>query len=153
MAASGVVVDVEGRSYGYSWWLDWGSERKAYGATWVEGLLSLLEKAGRWKKELKLEKAGQRSTVKLAGRGDHFRFSSVFIYKNNQTKILKKTKTKPNQIPTDRFRFGFLCQKLKKPILFFNIQKPQNQTHLHHQQPPRQCWIHTSLFSSKWPST
>jgi len=134
MAAFGVIVDLEGRSYDYCWWLDWGSEREAYGAAWVEGLLSLLEKASRWKKELKLEKAGQRSTMKLAGRGDHFRFSSVFTYKNNQTEILKEKKPKPNRIgfqPTPR----------------------QNQTHLHHQQPPRQCWIHTSLFSSKWPST
>jgi hypothetical protein len=103
-------------------------------------LLSLLEKASRWKKELKLEKAGQRSTMKLAGKGDHFRFSSVFTYKNNQTEILKEKKPKPNRIGFQPTGFGSVFYvKNRKNIFFFNIQKPQNQTHLHHQQPPRQC--------------
>jgi hypothetical protein len=63
-------------------------------------------------------------------------FGSVWFLSIKTTKLnffKKKTKTKPNLVPTDRFRFGFLCQKPKKPILFFNIQKPKNQTHLHHQ--------------------
>jgi hypothetical protein len=43
-------------------------------------------------------------------RGDYFRFSSVFIKKNNQTEFFfLKKKPKPGQ--TDRFWFGFLGQK------------------------------------------
>lgn len=54
-------------------------------------------------------------TRKIAWTRDgHFRFGSVFIYKNNQTEILKKNKKKPKPIPTDRFRFGSFCQKPEK---------------------------------------
>jgi len=47
-------------------------------------------------------------------RGDHFRFSSVFIKKSNQTKNFffekkNETESKPGQ--TDRFRFGFFRAK------------------------------------------
>jgi hypothetical protein len=42
-------------------------------------------------------------------RSDHFRFGLVFIKK--KTKILKKAKTEPKSVQTDRFRFGFLGQK------------------------------------------
>jgi len=40
-------------------------------------------------------------------KGDHFRFGSVFIKKNNQTKIFFeiKTKTEPKPGQTDRFLF------------------------------------------------
>ena len=49
-------------------------------------------------------------------RSDHFRFSSIFIKKDNQTEIFflkKKTETEPKPGQTDRFRFGsvFLGQK------------------------------------------
>jgi len=58
-------------------------------------------------------------------RGDHFRFGSVFIKKNNQTKIflIKKTETEPKPGQTDRFRFGFLVQKPVQTGLawFFSI--------------------------------
>jgi hypothetical protein len=36
--------------------------------------------------------------------GDHFRFGSVFIKKNNQTEIIFLKK--PKLVQTDRFRFG-----------------------------------------------
>ena len=43
-------------------------------------------------------------------RGDYFRFSSVFIKKNNQTEFFfLKKKPKPGQ--TDRFWFGFFRAK------------------------------------------
>lgn len=47
-------------------------------------------------------------------RGDHFRFSSVFIYKNNQTEILKKNRNRPVSV-----RFGsvqFFMEKTKTKI-------------------------------------
>ena len=43
------------------------------------------------------------------GRGDHFRFGSVFIKKNNLAEFFffeKKTETEPKPGQTDRFRFG-----------------------------------------------
>jgi hypothetical protein len=47
--------------------------------------------------------------------GDYFRFSSVFIKKNNQIEFFFKKKPKPGQ--TYRFRFGFLGQKLVQTSL------------------------------------
>lgn len=49
-------------------------------------------------------------------RGGHFQFGSVFIYKNNQTEILKKNKKK-TETDSNRpvlVRFGFFCQKPEK---------------------------------------
>jgi hypothetical protein len=88
-------------------------------------LLSLLEKASRWKKELKLEKAGQRSMMKLAGKGDHFRFSSVFTYKNNQTEILKEKKPKPNRIGFQPTGFGSVFYVKNQKNIFFLTSKSQ----------------------------
>ena len=49
--------------------------------------------------------------------GDHFRFGSAFIKKNNQTEYFffekKETELKPGQ--TDRFRFGSVFLG-KKPV-------------------------------------
>jgi hypothetical protein len=53
----------------------------------------------------------------VVGRGDHFRFGSVFIKKNNQTEIFflkKKPNPNRNRVKPTSFgsvRFGFLEQK------------------------------------------
>jgi hypothetical protein len=49
--------------------------------------------------------------MSLYARGDHFRFGSVFIKKNNQTEIFFFEKKKPKPGQTDRFRFGFFRAK------------------------------------------
>jgi hypothetical protein len=49
--------------------------------------------------------------MSLYARGDHFRFGSVFIKKNNQTEICFFEKKKPKPGQTDRFRFGFFRAK------------------------------------------
>jgi len=52
--------------------------------------------------------------------GDHFRFGSVFIKKNNQTEIIYKKK--PKLVQTDRFRFGsFFRRKTGLTRLFFPV--------------------------------
>jgi len=57
----------------------------------------------------------KKPILPFISRGDHFRFGSVFIKKNNQTKIIiflkKKTETEPKPGQTDRFRFGFFRAK------------------------------------------
>jgi hypothetical protein len=40
-------------------------------------------------------------------RGDHFRFDSVFIKKNNQTEF-KKNKTEQKLVQTNQFLFGLV---------------------------------------------
>jgi len=53
-------------------------------------------------------------TYIILGRGDDFRFGSVFIKKSNQTKFKKKTETEPKSGQIDQFRFGsvrFLREK------------------------------------------
>jgi len=50
--------------------------------------------------------------VMVVGRGDHFRFGSVFIKKITKPNFFfKKTETEPNPVQTDQFRFSFLGQK------------------------------------------
>ena len=50
------------------------------------------------------------ATSSASARGEHFRFGSVFIKKNNQTEnynfFYKKTETEPNLLKTDHFQFG-----------------------------------------------
>jgi hypothetical protein len=46
------------------------------------------------------------------GRGDYFQIGSVFIKRSNQTGYLKKTKTKPEPVQTDRFRFSYFRTKI-----------------------------------------
>jgi len=45
------------------------------------------------------------------GRGDYFQIGSVFIKRSNQTGYLKKTKTKPEPVQTNRFLFSYFEQK------------------------------------------
>jgi len=45
----------------------------------------------------------------FSGRGDHFRFGSVFIKKSNQTFFKKKTESE--LVQTDRFWFGYFRTK------------------------------------------
>jgi hypothetical protein len=57
------------------------------------------------------------NVISAVTRGDHFRFGSVFIKKNNQIEILKKKKLKPVQ--TDQFRFN--------SVPFFRTKTSSNQ--------------------------
>jgi hypothetical protein len=47
----------------------------------------------------------------IVGRGDHFRFGSVFFKKNNHTEIFLKKKTETGSNRPVSVRFGFLGQK------------------------------------------
>jgi hypothetical protein len=60
----------------------------------------------------------KKSSV-IFGKGDHFRFGSVFIKKSNQTEIFfLKKKPKPNRNRVKPIGFGlvFLGQKPFKPV-------------------------------------
>jgi hypothetical protein len=57
--------------------------------------------------------------VKIAYRSDHFLFSSVFTYSNNQTEILKKKKNQNQFQPTSFGLVWFFMSKTKKTYIVY----------------------------------